>query len=103
MRFNRFARPIVASCLIAFILLAVPGVAQQQRLQVIRNVRLHTEPSSTSPKVRTLEPPEIVTRVSAGNTNNYIRVRTSRSELGWVYRHRVSELARISHRGRSLA
>ena len=70
MRFNRFARLIVASCLIAFILLAVPAVAQQQRLQVIRNVRLHTEPSSTSPKVRTLEPPEIVTRESAGETNN---------------------------------
>jgi competence protein ComEC len=69
----------------------LPGLAQQ--LRVIRNARLYVEPGSLSARIRVLEPPEIVTRLSPGHTDNYIHVQSSRGEIGWAYRHSLAVVA----------
>jgi competence protein ComEC len=86
--YSRAARLI--AWLAAAALVASPGLSEQ--LRVIRNARLYVEPTSLSVRIRVLHPAESVTRLSAGQTNDYIHVRSSRSETGWVYRHSLAAI-----------
>jgi hypothetical protein len=56
-----------------------------EQLEVIRNGRLYTGPSSVDPWIRTLHESEIVTHQPSGDSDKYVHVRTAHGELGWVY------------------
>jgi competence protein ComEC len=77
---------------LVFTLLVSRSVGAEQ-FEVTRAARLYSGPSTVDTRIRTLQPPEIVSRVSAGETNNYINVRTTRGELGWVYARFLAAVA----------
>lgn len=81
MRPRATAVPIVC----ALLLFNSAWTAADESWQVVRNVRLYTGPSALAQKITTLHRPEVVTRVGNRTENKYIRVRTLRGELGWVY------------------
>lgn len=76
---------LVATC--SLVLFPSGIVSAPQQMEVIRNARLYSGPSSTSTRIRVLTPPEVVTRLSEQAQNNYVRVQTGQGEVGWVYKH----------------
>src|SRR5882724_1321566 len=66
---------------------AQPTFAAQA--EVVRNVNLRSDPSSSNGPIRLLEPPEVLTLLETAKTNGYYRVRTDQNEEGWVWARNV--------------
>ena len=76
--------------LIALLLLPLPAIAQE--LVVKSNVNLREGPSSSTPAIRLLKPPERLVRTDSAPTGDYLEVVTEHLETGWVWKRNV-ELA----------
>jgi len=94
MHLGRRARILV----LVFTLLGSSSVRAEQ-FEVIRAARLYSGPSTVDSRIRTLHPPEVVSREFAGETNNYVQVRTTQGEVGWVYGSFLAAVATPSQPG----
>src|SRR5438046_528214 len=66
------------------LLMISESVLQAQPFVTTRPVRLRQEPSTSSPVIRLLKPGERVTLLTESGSGNFYRVKTERSEEGWV-------------------
>jgi len=66
------------------LLMISESVLQAQPFVTTRSVRLRQEPSTSSPVIRLLKPGERVTLLTESGSGNFFKVKTERSEEGWV-------------------
>ena len=86
-------RSLAIFALLVFFLGIPCPAAAETTWQVVRNVRLYAGPSTLSDRITTLHKPERVTGTGAAQQGNYVRVRTTRGEEGWVYVRSVVPVA----------
>jgi Bacterial SH3 domain len=77
---------VFPSVLRAALLVALLGTAAfAQDATVTRNVNMRSEPTTASPSIRLLNPPEKVTLVEAEASSGYYHVKTEDGAEGWVW------------------
>ena len=82
---GRFVIALVTSLFVPFLLCA-------QDVEVIRNVNLRRDPSTSQPPKRLLKPPDMLELVEPNPSNSYYHVVTSEGEEGWVWGRNVKIL-----------
>ena len=78
------------------------AVADARRAVVVRNVNLRQGPSTSTPRIRLLRPPDELTLREDTTTDNFYPVRTEDDEDGWVWSRNIRVLIDSETPGRAV-